>query len=362
MTTAPSPVRSDARARPNPRQSGRSAPELTPDLAPLAGAPLWVPGAPLSRSHLAQLAEQQHGILTLAQCRDGQLSERQLAHRVATGRWSRPHRGIYLTVPGRDNFLTRATAALLACGTDAALSHDAAAYLHGLAGTEPRRIDVLIPAGRRIADPADVRVRRSAHVRERTHELLWPWRTTVEHTVFDLAQMDNLDAAIAVIARACSRRLTTPRALRTALASRPRQRHARELWEILAEVEAGRESPLEVRFARDVLAAHGLPPGVAQHSIGTAQRHDVAFPDLRVIVELDGRLGHEGADGRHTDARRDRRASGRGWLTIRATWRDVASTRCRLAGELAAVMAVRGWPGRPRVCRRPGCVAASVEC
>ena len=222
MTTAPSPVRSDARARPNPRQSGRSAPELTPDLAPLAGAPLWVPGAPLSRSHLARLAEQQHGILSLAQCRDGQLSERQLAHRVATGRWSRPHRGIYLTVPGRDNFLTRATAALLACGTDAALSHDAAAYLHGLAGTEPRRIDVLIPADRRIADPADVRVRRSAHVRERTHELLWPWRTTVEHTVFDLAQMDNLDAAIAVIARACSRRLTTPRALLNGTMSRSR--------------------------------------------------------------------------------------------------------------------------------------------
>ena len=337
-------------------------PELAPDLAPLAGAPLWIPGAPLDRNQLARLAAEQHGILTLAQCRDGQLSERQLAHRIATGRWSRPHRGVYLTVPGRESFLTRATAALLACGTDAALSHEAAAYLHGLLNAEPRRIDVLIPADRRIADPAAVRVRRSAHVRERTHELLWPWRTTVEHTVFDLAQMDDLDGAIAIIARACSRWLTTPRALRTTLATRPRQRHARDLWEILAEVEAGRESPLEVRFARDVLAAHGLPPGVAQHAMGTAHRHDVAFPDLRLIVELDGQLGHEGADGRHTDARRDRRASGRGWLAIRATWRDVAGTSCRLAGELAAVMTVRGWPGQPRVCRRPACVAASVEC
>ncbi len=332
-------------------------------LGPLAGAPLWIPGAPLTRSQLARLAEDQHGILTLAQCRDGHLSERQLAHRVATGRWSRPHRGVYLTVPGRDTFLTRATAALLACGTDAALSHDAAAYLHGLATTEPRLIDVLIPADRRIAESAGVRVHRSAHAETRTHDLLWPWRTTIEHTVFDLAQIGDLDAAIAVIARGCSRRLTTPRALRTALATRPRQRHAADLREILAEVEAGRESPLEVRFVRDVLAAHGLPPGVAQHSIGTAQRHDIAFPDLWLIVELDGRLGHEGADGRHTDAGRDRRASGRGWLTIRATWRDVAGASCRLAAELAAVMAVRGWSGRPRVCRRPGCVAvaASVE-
>lgn len=351
-----------ARARPSRRIARPRSESATPAAAALtAGAPFWVPGAPLTTDKLASLAADQHGVVTIAQCRDAHLSERQIAHRVATGRWARLHRGVYLTVPGREGFLTRATAALLACSTDAALSHDSAAYLHGLRGAEPALIDVVIPERRRIAVPDGVRLHRCEEVGAHTHDLLWPWRTTVEHTVLDLVTDLDLDATIALIARACSRRLTTPAAVRAALSTRPRQKHATRLREILSEVAAGRESPLEVRFARDVQRAHGLPMGVAQQSTGRAALHDIGFPELRVLIELDGRLGHEGSDGRHRDAGRDRRTSAQGWLTVRATWRDVAGTPCRLASELGGVMSARGWDGRPRRCRRPGCSVGFPE-
>ena len=348
-----------------PPQAQRSrtseAPATPAAAAPMVGAPFWVPGAPLTANELATLAADQHGVVTIAQCRDAHLSERQIAHRVATGRWARLHRGVYLTVPGREGFLTRATAALLACSADAALSHESAAFLHGLRVAEPALIDVLIPERRRIAAPDGVRLHRCEQVEAHTHDLLWPWRTTVEHTVLDLVADLDLDATIALIARACSRRLTTPAAVGAALSTRPRQRHATRLREILCEVAAGRESPLEVRFARDVQRAHGLPMGVAQQSTGSAALHDIGFPELQLLIELDGRLGHEGSDGRHRDAGRDRRTSAQGWLTVRATWRDIAGTPCRLAGELGGVMSARGWGGRPRRCHRQGCSAGFAE-
>jgi very-short-patch-repair endonuclease len=43
--------------------------------------------------------------------------------------------------------------------------------------------------------------------------------------------------------------------------------------------------------------------------------HDVAYDEQRVLVELDGRLGHEGFEAQRKDGRRDRRGAGSGWLS-----------------------------------------------
>ena len=111
-----------------------------------------------------------------------------------------------------------------------------------------------------------------------------------EHTVLDCADLGSTstEEAIDLIARACSQRLTTPRAIGAALAGRARHRRRDELADVLTDVRAGAESVLEVRFLRGVLRPHGLPVGVGQH--GTAAgRHDGVFRGQRLIVELDGR-------------------------------------------------------------------------
>ena len=72
---------------------------------------------------------------------------------------------------------------------------------------------------------------------------------------------------------------------------------------------------------------------------------DVAYEEQRVLVELDGRLGHQGA-ARVTDGIRDRRSATRGWLTVRAFWVDVAVTPCELALIRAATSDVRLAPTR----------------
>jgi very-short-patch-repair endonuclease len=130
---------------------------------------------------------------------------------------------------------------------------------------------------------------------------------------------------------------------------------------VLADVAAGAESVMEVRFVRDVARAHGLPAGRLQAAtvVRGLRVHDVAYDAERVLLELDGRLGHEGA-ARVGDGVRDRLSATRGWLTVRAFWGDVAVTPCALAVEMGDVLATRGWRGRLHPCRRRGCDVRAV--
>jgi hypothetical protein len=80
---------------------------------------------------------------------------------------------------------------------------------------------------------------------------------------------------------------------------------------------------------------------------------DVEYVNQAVLVELDGRLGHEWAEERWDDLDRDIGAATSGRLTIRAGWRQLLQP-CRLAGALVVVLAARGWTGTARPCG-PGC-------
>jgi hypothetical protein len=140
-----------------------------------------------------------------------------------------------------------------------------------------------------------------------------------------------------------------------ALAIRPRQAHRALLIEALSEIGAGAHSIAEVRYVRDVERAHGLPSGLGQEPGPRATHRDRIYEEIKLIVEVDGRRGHQGWLGQQEDGRRDRRSAVGGWLTARIFWIDVAGTPCELALELGAICASRGWTGRLRSCRRADC-------
>lgn len=145
------------------------------------------------------------------------------------------------------------------------------------------------------------------------------------------------------------------------LAERSRHRHRAALELVLSDVASGAESALEIRYLNDVERAHGLPAGRRQEpadrtGAAALRLRDVAYPDQRVVVELDGRLGHEQPADRLRDGRRDRDSAVDGWLTLRAFWADVTPSPCALATDVAAVLR-GGWLGRPHRCRRSGCDA-----
>ncbi len=186
---------------------------------------------------------------------------------------------------------------------------------------------------------------------------VWPHRTTVEHTVLDLAVGRSLDVTVGLIAKACQVRLTDERRMAAALGTRPNQTHRALLAECLADIGEGVESVAELRYVRDVERAHGLPIGLRQGPGRSSTARDSVYKDAMVIVEVDGRRGHDGWRGRQRDGRRDRGAAADGWLTVRVFWVDVAGTPCRLAVEMGQVLRARGWLGAVRPCRRAGCAA-----
>lgn len=328
---------------------------MTPHLG--GAPPLGAPPTPTNHDQLAAVAVEQRGLLTRRQCLAAGMSDKALQWRIDRRRWVAVHPGVYQTAPGREDWWTTALAAHLACGSQAAWSHETAGYFHGLIGAPPELIDVLVDHGHVTTDPSGAHVRRSRHVDRRVDPMRWPWRTTVEETLLDLADEGSVDRMFAVLGRAFQQGLTSEEDVLRCLAARSRHSRRALLKVVLEDVAEGAESAMEVRYARDVERAHGLPRGVRQQpgDGGRVRWHDVGYLEHRVLIELDGRLGHEGRGARVRDGVRDRKSATTGWLTARAFWRDVTVLRCELAADVGAILRSRGWSGAAHACRLPGC-------
>ena len=310
--------------------------------------------ATLDSREVQALADFQHGVLTRGQALLSGLTARQVDYRVTSGRWSRLHAGVFLTQPGRRDRASAHSAAVLACGPGAVLSHASAAVELGLVRSVPPLVHVTVPWTRRVADHDGVHVHRAMQVADATEEWQWPPRTSVERTVIDVAAQGTPDDAIAVAALACQRGLTWYEALRDELAVRARHPHRTVLAEALADIGEGSQSTLEVRFVRDVARPHGLPAGRLQLST-RAGVHDVGYDEQKVLIELDGLAFHGSLRSRVADTRRDRRGASRGWLTVRVVWVDVALHACATAVDVGAVLNDRGWTDQVTACRRRDC-------
>src|ERR1700759_1555885 len=98
-----------------------------------------------ARSRAAwQLARAQHGVLTRRDLLGLGFSADAIKHRVAAGRLHQISVGIYAVGRAELTPNGRWMAAVLACGSDAALSHRSAAELWGIARERMGRIDVSI--------------------------------------------------------------------------------------------------------------------------------------------------------------------------------------------------------------------------
>ncbi len=300
---------------------------------------------------LARTARSQHGVVSRAQALES-LSDSAVRWRLGSGRWARVCPGVYQTHTGPLSWLTRASAALLHAGPGAALSHRAAAHLHGFLDTPPPVIAVGIPEARRARRVPGTRVVRRRRMVTTTRRGLVV--TTPAMTVLDLAELPGVTrteavawAADAVRARACS-----VDDLAVELGSRRAHPHRRTLELTLGIVSEGAQSGLEVDFVRSVLVAHALPPmrmQVPDTVDGGGIRRDFENEEYGVVVEVDGRLGHEGS-GAQRDRVRDRRAARRGRVTLRAGWVDVEFEPCELALDIHGTLASRGYPHPLRWC------------
>jgi hypothetical protein len=253
--------------------------------------------------------------------------------------WQRLATGIYLTAAGTPDWTALVWAGVLVGGDRAGVGGVAAGHLHGLVNTPPAAITILLPHEiRRQDQPPWVFSRRRSDDRLRFRGS--PPRAGVEETVLDLCADGAADEVATWLTTAVQSRRTTAGRLLTALADRPRQRHRALITSLLDDVAAGAQSFLELRYLNDVERPHGLPRGRRQvRSRDGRSIRDVLYDEYDLVVELDGRLGHEGL-GRFRDMWRDNLAALDALLTLRATGAPTsAGDRARSRGR-----SVPRWP------------------
>lgn len=187
------------------------------------GPPAW----PRSLDELIHVAVIQRGLVTRRQCLAAGMSSKAIQVRLANGRWRQVQHGVYLTTPGREDWWMCAVAAHLAAGPDAAWSHRTAAFVWGLVASPPATIELLVARDFALRQPRGAVVRRNRFVDQRVDQLWWPWVTTVEDTILDLAVTSDADEIFALLGRAFQRQRTSEAVLLSRLADRDRRPRTR---------------------------------------------------------------------------------------------------------------------------------------
>lgn len=103
-------------------------------------------------------------------------------------------------------------------------------------------------------------------------------------------------------------------------------------------------SELERRAAR-LLREAGLEGWQAQYRPpwydGLRGIVDGAWPELKVVLELDGRRWHATAQAQVEDRRRDRAAIAHGWITLRFGWQEIVHRPASVVDECRLVLRAR---------------------
>ncbi len=208
---------------------------------------------------LALRAAEQSDVITTRQLAACGLGANAIAVRVRRGQLHRVHQGVYAVGTGVLTLKGTLSAAVLACGENAVLSHYAAAAWHGMLRWEDRWPDVITPhgAGRAVSG---IRSHRSASLHE--YDV---WRrdgilvTSRERTVLDLAAELAPNALRRMVRQALAEGRLSIARLAKVLARSPRHRGTRALRALLAawhgdrltrEHDAQRQARLEARGYR----------------------------------------------------------------------------------------------------------------
>jgi putative AbiEi antitoxin of type IV toxin-antitoxin system/uncharacterized protein DUF559 len=275
---------------------------------------------------LAELAERQFGVVSLAQLRALGLGSRAVQQRASVGRLRRLHRGVYAVGHGALGSEGRRLAAVLACGPGAVLSHRSAAAHWGLLATQASLIDVTAPRGRHGGQGIRLNRSRSLDARDTTDHEGIPI-TKVPRTLLDLAasvRSDRLERALAQVQRL---QLYDHRAITDLVARSNGHRGIGALTK--ATSPKWTASDYEAWFLALVREA-GLPEPVVNASLAAPDhpplKPDFCWPTHHLIVETDGWETHRTRAAFEQDRRRDAALTAGGWRVVRFTWHEPRAT------------------------------------
>jgi hypothetical protein len=288
-------------------------------------------------------ARTQYSLITHEQALACGMAASTIRRRVATGAWRVERRGVYV-VGGVPPSWEQTVCAVTLPFDDCWISHGTAARLWGLTrAPQVGAIEALRPYGRhrrapgvlehrsRIIVPADVSRHRRIAVTSRARTIVeCAGRLDVKRTGKLIDDYQRHDRLALEHVRACFARL--------AGGGRRRLRSVKEaLTHRLPGYDPG-ESDLELSALREIVGA-GLPIPVQQHRVtlnGKRYRIDLAYPELKVAIELVGWDPHRGRESFDDDKARSGELVADGWVVIEITSRHASADYTRwIAGALS---------------------------
>lgn len=292
------------------------------------------------RRRLDQIAVSQHSRITLDQALDAGLSVRQVRQKAATGEWTVLRPRVYGSAGVAPTWAQTVAATALSLQPQAWVSHVTAGRLWGFPGVAGDEIDVLVDVDRRVrlAGVCSHRT-RALFTADLTRHARIPV-TSPERTLVDLSATIPEPALGRVLDDGLRRRLIRLERLRTCVGRLGKSpgRRPTVVHSLLAARLPGYDpgdSDLETRVLR-VLVAAGLAPPAQRYRVrlrGRTIRIDLAYPEFRIAIELDGWEFHRARSAFDEDRARANLLVLDGWALLRFTSRstDAEILTCVLA-------------------------------
>lgn len=263
----------------------------------------------------------EYGIFSVRQAKRAGHSEADIERNLRRGRWQRLARGV-LAVAGRVEQASDAILiSLLRAGPGAVIGYESAASLLGWdLRVAPSEVKVIVPAERR----GQANYRTQLGPDEVTLLGVVPVTTPVR-TALDIASTAPfVDAVVAVDSGMRLRQLEVESLRRLFDASHlPGVQAARKVLRA-ADPMSGSVPETEARL---LFAEAGIPMPVAQHPIRRRGRFmarvDFAWPQLRLVVEIDGFEYHSAGGDFQNDRTKQNAVQLGGWLVLRFTVADI---------------------------------------
>jgi len=275
---------------------------------------------------VAELAAAQYGLVELGQLAAKGVRRHHVETRLRRGSLERVRPGVFVIAGTPPSFEQAVLAAVLAAGPHAVASHTTAAIVWRLPLVEHEVLEVST-ARPHWARMRGVRAHRTVAFLscEHTTQRRIPV-TTVARTLVDLSgscSVSQLGRITDCAVREGKLRLDDLRKCVAGLPPAP-GRHPTRIVRVLRRRLPGYdpgESDLEMRFARAIVAG-GLPEPVQQHRVTVGNRRcriDLAYPDPKIAIEIDGFDHHGTRCAFDADRARANDLVVSGWRVLRFT-------------------------------------------
>jgi very-short-patch-repair endonuclease len=269
--------------------------------------------------------------------------DRRAIDRLLRSGWLIPeHSGVYALGHEAEIELADEIAALLACGPTAMLSHHSAATLWGLRPGRARPIHLTVPVDAWGARPGGVIVHRSRILRpvDVTTHLDLPV-TSPARTLLDIAAgLPAQDVEYILEEGLGPKRLLSEAEVADVASRAGRHPGAATLRRVLATRTGTLTESKAQRRLLELIGEAGLPfPKTEQPLLG--YRVDLLWPELKLVVEVDGYGSHGTRGAFEHDRRRDTRLQAAGFTVIRVTAREIEYRPWAVIAQLAQAIHLR---------------------